>query len=241
VFEAILNFLLTSKESQNWGYNASTFWVLGVNAFTIVEWWGLRQQNKKIWKEKSGESLSVTLFSFGLFAFFSFVLYGAAIGSVSSVINGLVLGSMYASTTYGIWLFKKWNVREKVQFWLFAFTTILPMAIFPWYDEMFLIIFSGMIVATATWPWEIWKTGKTGVIEILLLITYLASTIFWAGYALDIEEWVLQIIVLTNLSVLITTTAMWGWYRWKELHSGTTILTSCFCHWKEWKKKRARA
>src|SRR3989338_9388044 len=215
MFETILNFFTTSVEYQNWGWNASTFWALGINAFTAIEWWGLQQQNKKIWKERSGESLSVTLFSYVLFAFLAFIFYGVAINSISSVINGLVLGVMYIFVVSGLWRFKKWSVREKTQFWTFA--SILPaMAFLPWYNEMFLLISVDMMVAGATMPWELWKAGKRGVLEIRLLVTYLASTIFWVGYAFDIEQWVLEILACANLFFLGITTILWCWYYRNE-------------------------
>ena len=215
MFEQVLNFFLTSEEVRKFGWNISTFWVIGVNIFTIVEWWGLRKQNKKIWKERSGESLSVTLFTFLLFATWAFIFYGIAIKSASSVINGLVLGIMYMPTVTGIWKFKQWSTREKIQFWIF--TSMVPaMAFFPWYNEMFLIISVGIMIATGTMLWELRKVGKTGVLDIYLLGAYLASTVFWVGYAFSIEQWVLEILAIVNVILLCITTWVWCQYYRKE-------------------------
>jgi len=218
MFEYILNFFTTSVEHKMWGLNAPTFWALGVNAFTAVEWWGLQKQNKRIWAERSGISVSVTLYTYTCPSFLAFIFYGIAIESISSILNGLVIGVMEIPIVLGLWKFKKWGTREKMQFYVFL--TIVPvMAAFAftsWYNEMFLIVSLGMIVAAASMPWELWKEEKTGDLEIRLLGAYLASTVFWWLYAFAIDEWVLEFLASFNLFFLSITTILWCWYYRKE-------------------------
>ncbi|MBI2108725.1 MAG: hypothetical protein HYT93_00890 [Parcubacteria group bacterium] len=206
--ESILEFLKTTHEYQGFGINKLTFWALGTVAFTGIEWWGLWKQNEKIWSEKSGESLSVTLITFATFSYFAFIFYGIEIKSASSIFNG-ILGIMDFFILWGLWKFKGFTQREKIQFWVFA-AMVPAMAFFPkHHNEIFLIVSIGIIVALLTMPWEIFKAGKTGVVEIKMLIAFDAATIFWVFYAFEIDEPVLKFLSSANLLILIVTTLLW--------------------------------
>jgi len=198
-------------EWQNWGLNALTIGSLGTIAFTFVEWWGLWKQKQAIWNEKSGESVSVSWFSYGTFFFAAFLFYGVHIASVAVIINSL-LAIIHIPILVGLWKFKGFSRHEKVQFVLLA-GMVPAMAFLPWKDELFLIISFGTLYSFGTQPWELWKTKKAGVVEIRLIGVYFLSTLFWVVYAFAIGEWVLEIITPIVLIILGLTSVLWFKYR----------------------------
>jgi len=155
--------------------------------------------------------ISVNLFSYLAFFFAAYLFYGVHIASVAVLINSL-LAIVYIPILVGLWKFKSFTRNEKVQFVLFA-GMVPAMAFLPWKDELFLIISLGTIYAFGTQPWELWKTKKTGVVEIRLVGSYFFATLFWVVYAFAIEEWVLEILTPIALFLLGLTAVLWFKYR----------------------------
>lgn len=209
--ETLLGVLAESREYQSWGWNALTVGSSGIIVFTLAEVWGAWKQNQKIWHEKSGESVSVNFFSYNFFSFTALIFYGAHIASGASIFNGLLM-LFYIPILLGLWKFKGFTCREKVLFVFFS-TMVPTIAILPWKDEVFLIISAGIVYSVATMPWELWKTKRTGAVEIKLLVVFLISTMFWVAYAFAIGEWVLEILTTVNLFLLCLSTGLWFKYR----------------------------
>jgi len=211
MFENILGW---SIEWQKWGLNALIIGSLGIIAFTFIEGWGLWKQKQAIWNKKSGESVSVNWFSYLTFFFVASLFYGIHIASVAVVISGL-LAILHIPILVGLWKFKGFARHEKIQFVLFV-GMVPAMAFLPWKDELFLIFSFGTLYSLGTQPWELWKTKKTGVVEIRLVGVYFLSTFFWIVYAFAAGEWVLEIITPIALVLLGLTSALWFKYRSRE-------------------------
>ncbi|MBI2048143.1 MAG: hypothetical protein HYT27_03300 [Parcubacteria group bacterium] len=215
MLESVLEFIKTTHEYQGFGFNRLTFWASGTVAFTVLEWWGLWKQKQKIWTEKSGKSVSITLMTFGFFSYLAFIFYGIWVKSGSSVFNG-ILSIPYIPILWGLWKFKRFTWWEKTGFWVFAMM-VPAMAFFPEYhNEIFLVISFGIIGALLTMPLELYKAGETGVVEVRTLLAFIAATIFWVFYAFSINEWVLEFLSSVNLFILFGTTFLWLWYYKKE-------------------------
>lgn len=204
-----------SVEYQNWGWNSVTIGSLGTIIFTFVELWGLHKQNQTIWQKQSGQSLSVSWFSFFFFASVAFSFYGLHIRSIASILNGVVLALIHIPILLGLWQYKEFTRWESIQFFLLI-ATIPAMILLPWKDQVFLIISIGVIYAIATQPLELYKTKSVGAVDIRMLLVYVLSTIFWVIYAFAINEWVLKALALVNLGSLSLATFLWFRYRYYE-------------------------
>jgi len=210
----MLEFIQSTVEYQNWGLNAITIGSLGTIFFTFILWWGFWKQNHKIWKERSGESVSVIWFSYGLFSLIAFFFYGVHIQGISVIFNGIFLALISIPIVFGLWKYKEFTKTEKVLFFLFALMA-LAMAILPWKDQVFIIVSAGAIYALSMQVWELWDTKKTGVVEIRLLVISFFSSIFWVIYGFAIGEWVLKILASTNVFLLSIAILLW-WNYWKQ-------------------------
>jgi len=212
----MFEWIIGTLEYQNWGFNSLTIGSLGTLAFTIVEGWGLTKQNGTIWKTKSGESVSINLFSFLLFFLFAFFIYGLYIKSIAVIINGLVLGILHVPILFGLWRFKGFSRMEKVCFAI-SFAMIPAMIFVPWKDAVYIVIVSGAVFAIATQPWEIWERKSSGVVDIHLLVAYSLSTTFWVVYAFSTKQVPLEISTSITSIIIIVTLALWFKYRKADL------------------------
>lgn len=204
-----LEWILGTTEFQNWGLNSPTIGSLGIIVFTLIEGWGLKKQNENIWENTSGESVSVTFFSFVMFFMFTFFIYGIYANSLSITINGLVLGILHVPIVAGLWKFKGFSKAEKIC--AAASAMMIPTMIFlPWKDAIYLVLAFTTLLAASTQPWEIWRNNKAGELSIQLLIVYLMSTIFWMVYAFSTRQLALEITTSATLVIIVITIILWS-------------------------------
>lgn len=199
-------------ELTQFGWNAVTISFLGTALFTLVESWGLWHQNKAIWKQKSGQSVSITWFSFFTATVVVVFVYGITINSIALIFNGLLLTLFHLPVLVGLWKFKGFNKAEK----LLGVGLLVALAVMlatPIKDWFFLIFSFGLIASSVMQPIEIWRNKDAGVLEIKLLVSYLVSMSFWLVYSYAIRDWVLQIVAPLYLAVIVLTVAFWFRYR----------------------------
>ena len=199
-------------ELKNFGWNAVTIGFGGTIFFTLLAAWGLWQQAKKIWLNKSGQSVSVFWFSYNIFLFSANIVYGYSINSLALVFNGTLLSLMHFPVLIGLAKFKGFKSIQKGLFILYLGLIIL-MVILPIKSQMYLLFSFVNIIALITQPWEIMKNKNSGMVEIKLIAVYLASTLFWVVYAFAINDWALQIICPTYLIIWIATLILWVKYK----------------------------
>ncbi len=199
-------------ELSQFGWNALTIGFLGAVFFTLVEAWGVWQQNRAIWKNQSGESVSVIWFSYFAALLAVVFIYGIAIKSILLILNGLLISILHIPILVGLWRFKGFTKTEKVMCACFL-AAVVAMVIAPFKDWFFLLFTAGNILFSLNQPYEIWKNKNSGVVEIKLLAVYLASTLFWLIYGFAIGDWVLQIVNPAYMVTLTITVLVWFKYR----------------------------
>ncbi|OGY42633.1 MAG: hypothetical protein A2Y82_03035 [Candidatus Buchananbacteria bacterium RBG_13_36_9] len=199
-------------ELKNFGWNLLTIGFCGTIFFTLFAAWGLWQQAKKIWLNKSGLSVSVFWFSYNIFLFSANIVYGYSINSLALVFNGVLLSLMHFPVLIGLAKFKGFKPIQKWLFVLYLGLIVLLIAL-PIKSQMYLLFSFVNIIALITQPWEIMKNKNSGMVEIKLIVVYLASTLFWVAYAFAIKDWALQIICPAYLIIWIATLILWVKYK----------------------------
>lgn len=199
-------------ELQTLGWNVLTFGFIGTLVFALVEAWGLWKQNKEIWRQKSGQSLSVTWVMYGAFLLMAGALYGTSIGSIALMAAGTLIGLMHLPVLVGLYKFKgytRWNHALLIS----LFVALWFMRESPHQDWFFLAFSFGSIASSVMQPYEIWRNKDAGVVAIQFVLAFLASTVFWVIYAFAIGDWVLMIISPAYLVILTATLCLWAKYR----------------------------
>ena len=201
-------------EFQNFGLNAMTVSFIGTIFFTFFQAWGLSGQNKTIWKNKSGEAVSVSWLSYNLYVFFLAFIYALEINGLALAFNGFCLGVMHIPIIIGLGKFKGFQRWEKIVFGV-AIVLLVVMIFLPseYKALLFLISSFGNIIAMATQPLEIFKKKTSGCVDIRLIFSFWISTIFWVVYAFAVNNWVLQILCPSYLAILTITMILWFLYR----------------------------
>lgn len=199
-------------EFAQFGWNALTVGFLGTVLFTFAEAWGLWQQKRAIWENRSGESVSVIWFLYVAAVLVVMTIYAITINSITLTFNGLVLGILHAPILIGLWRFKGYTKIEKTVgvCCLIAVTVMLAS---PFKDWFYLLFSAGNILFSLAQPYEIWKNKDSGVVEVKLLAVYLASTLFFIIYSFAIGDWVLKIISPAYLVIITLTILVWFRYR----------------------------
>ena len=214
----MLEWFYTSLEYTHRGINASTIGSVGTIICTCIEGWGLYKQNHSIWKNDSGSSVSITMFSFLTFFMFTFGIYGYYCKSVAIIINGFGLGVFHLPIIYGLWKFKGFSRTEI--FITLTSTLMIPAMIFlPWKDVLYLLIGTCASGSGIFQAWEIWTNKDAGVVDIRLMFSYTAATIFWIIYATATDQKTLQIMVWFSLIILFAIIVLWYKYRSPTLTS----------------------
>lgn len=198
-------------EFRHLGWNAITFTLLFATVSTLIEAWALNEQRKAIWKERSGESLSVLWFSFLFCVYLAIAVYGHAVDSIAMRVDGAILALSTAPILVGLWKFKGFSGREKAGLGMFL-AGIAAMAALP-YKEQFFLGFLGLNVFVGMrMPWEIWTNKSRGVMDRNFLFGVLFTTSCWAAYAFAFQD-LAMMLVYPPIPVVVLVT-IWLWYRY---------------------------
>ena len=207
-------------ELRNIGWNVITFTLVFTLICTALEAFGLYEQRKKIWAEKSGASVSVLWFSFLLGLYAAVVVYGQSIDSVAMRIDGAILALSTMPVLIGLAKFKGFTTTEKIAAALFA-AGIAAMIALPYKAEFFLAYSIGNIVVGLKQPWEIWKNKYRGVLDRSLLFVFLFVTVCWSVYAFVFGDLVLEIVFPSLTAVVVLTLIMWYRYPPPQMQNAT--------------------
>jgi hypothetical protein len=199
-------------ELQNIGLNAITIALIGTFFFTCIQFWGLQRQSKSIFKNKSGASVSITFFYYGLCVFATTLLYGISKSSIALIWNGLLLTIAHIPIAVGLWKYKAFNKAEKVLVVVLALTIIADIFL-PYKDWIYLAVLSFQVLAVAQQPIEMWWKKSAGVTEVRAFATHFVSALFWTIYAYATNDWILKLITPVILFLLGMNILFWWIYR----------------------------
>jgi len=197
----VIHFFKNTVEWQGWGYNALTISFIGTAIFTILEGWGFCMQNRSIWQNKSGESISVSLFSYFGCLFITVIVYGYYIKSIAAIFNGM-LGFLHLPILLGLWKYKGYTKLETGC--LCVFPVMIPAMIFIHGKNLLMIfLLFGTIMPLVMQLYEMWRAKSAGVINARFIGILIISTAFWVIYAFAIRNWVMEVIYPLTLVILI--------------------------------------
>ncbi len=187
-----MNFKIFTQtvECQNWGWNTITISFLAAILITIIQGWGIWKQNKKIWKNQSGKSLSLIFFVFQFSYFTSYFVYGIDRDSLTIIVNN-ILGLLFIPIIIGLIRYKlkekELSRRELIISSLLPL--IIPGTLLIKDKDLFLIIILGIAaISVAPQVLELIKTKETKNIEPKFIIVFLISGTLWLIYGLAINS-----------------------------------------------------
>ncbi len=203
------DFIRNLVEIKGFGFNLLTFVFAGTIFFSVLQGWGLWRQTQKVWESRSGDSVSVLFFGYGMFYFFAFIFYGIHEAKLAAILNG-ALGFVYIPLMVGLHKFKGFT-RKEVSL-LIVFSLMVPAMIFMPVRQMLLMIFLfGVAGATIFQIVELVKLGKAGVIEPRFYAVFIITAFFWWGYSFLVNDWPLK--VFNPLAIVLNLIILFLWFK----------------------------
>jgi len=176
-------------ELQNFGWNYLTIIAVMTMLLTVFQAYGISCQSQKIWRTKSGESLSATLFFMYCFYFIAFFFYGLSKNSLAMTFNAL-LAIPYVPVVVGLIKFKKLTLAEKISLPL-SMAIVPLMIITTEKDALLSVLFIISLGILAMQPIEMLKTKTRGAVDIKFIFIFSITSVFWLIYATTIHNPVL--------------------------------------------------
>ncbi len=205
----MLNFANT-VEYQNFGLNALTISAIATIIFSFIKGCGIVAQGTKIWKDKTGKSISPVFFFYNFFYFLLFLTYGIEEKSIAIIVSGL-LCLLYLPIIIGL---KKYRGFSKKEIGLIAIISLIIPASFIFSKSQTIFIFSiAAILAIFTQVKEVWSTKNFGAFSVRYLQTFLVATLFWGIYYATTKNWLLG--ALNNAEIILLTTALILEKKWR--------------------------
>ncbi len=198
-------------ELQNWGYNYITFFSLAAVLFVILEGWGFLRQNKKIWKNESAESVSINMFIYLMYLLLAFLIYGFFSKELTVILYGLLF-IFVIPILAGLKKYHWFTLSNKVVFAV-CMLVILIMILFPVKEIIFILFLLGSNFFLILQPWEMLKKKNNGVLDVGLIIIYLAGTLVWIFYSFFIEDKIIFITSLFTLAIFCIIVFLWFYYE----------------------------
>lgn len=195
---------------------SETIAISGITLFSLLTSLALIQQTRRIWAERSGQSLSVVWIVYFIVMFASGAVYGWTTKDQVLLLNNVLFSALHLPVAYGLWKYKGFSKAER---W-FGVLLLLPLSLMvlspPESQRWWFMAFAfGGIAALIRQTLEMWKQGGVGVVDPRLLIIYLLSNAFWTDYAFLSDELALKLICPLNLSIFIVMVGLW--LRLKQL------------------------
>jgi uncharacterized protein with PQ loop repeat len=215
---ALLQGTVEWKNFEQYGFwNVNTLSAIGVVVTTCMEVWGLWQQNRTIWRKRSGYSVSVAMFNYTAWYFLTCGIYGTYINSAAAAFSGYATTIVQIPLIIGLWRYKEFTWWEKCLTFLLPLMP-LGLIIVPteWRGVLFVSCSIGMILAMGAEPLELWKNKKTGAVDIRLFNVYLISTTIWMIFTLSVGDTPLIINQIIITIIIVVTVVLWYWYRLRE-------------------------
>lgn len=189
----------------------------GIIFFIAFGSWTLFVQGRKIWKNKSGASVSVMWNFIFFFMFLTYPIIGVERQNNLIVWQGVFRVLFYIPILIGLYRFKGFTKKE-MTFARILFMMIFIMVEYPFTGEVIYSVINlfgviGVFLQGAL----IKKEQKTGVVSSVLLFAYATNVLFWMWYTYQIKDFFLFTNSALFLSAYVYTIIIWIKFRRLEM------------------------
>lgn len=206
LFEFAGGFIVNSVELRGLGWNTGTIGWIGASLITVVQAWGTLMQGQTIFRGRSAKGVSILFNTFLFFEFPAFLIYGYHAQSVNMIWNALAIIPGVAVVFLGVARYGNW---ERLHFLSLPFFAALPVLM--WNSdaagrETLLLFCIGVIVVGMGAQFKKFLAAPTiGAFDIRFTYTFLLAAMFWAIFALAIENWTIFIANIIAAGILTAT------------------------------------
>ncbi len=183
---------LDYQEHGHWTVTTAIILIASLSAG--IQIWGIQTQNKKIWKNKSGEALPLSFFLFQFIYFISYLIYGIKIKSGALIVSNLVF-FMFIPVIVGLIKFMP-SSRNKFKRELLIMPLLLliiPCVLL--IDAKWSLIVIFIIALLVYWNLlkELKQSLKINNIEPKFIYSVMLSSLVWFIYGIRINNFGIMI------------------------------------------------
>ncbi len=174
-------------------------------------------QGWKIWKNKSGDSVSATWVFIFFFMFITYPIFGVKESNSLLAWQGVFRIAFYIPILYGLYKFKGFTKKELLLVRL-LFIMIFIMIEFPRTGEFVFSMINFFAVLGVFAQGELIRKEKSaGMVSPVLLFAYAVNVVVWIWYSYEIDDW----LVFANSALFLFsygyTIALWMRFRHKRV------------------------
>jgi uncharacterized protein with PQ loop repeat len=201
-----------SVEAQKWSevvVRVSFFATVIATMFTM---WATYSQARKIRENRSGESVSVLMFSYLSWMFVAYGYFGYWAHSVAIVFNSLC-AIPYFLVLWNLWKYKGFTRAELL--WSLAFPLqFVAVVVLPWKVTLTTTILSVSLAFMAMQPIEMYRTKSAGFVSMKYALVFLASLVFWTIFAYKTRQ--LPLLIVNPAAFIIIGATIWLWFKYQK-------------------------
>jgi hypothetical protein len=176
-------------------------------------------QGRKIWKNKSGASVSVMWTFIFFFMFLTYPIIGIERQNNLLCWQGILRILFYLPILCGLYRFAVFTKKDAALARI-LFIMIFVMIEYPITGEFIYTVINSLgVFGVAAQGVLLHKEGKTGVVSPILLFAYAANTILWVWYNHQIHDRFLFVNAVFFLAAYLFTITVWVQIRFRELRT----------------------
>ncbi len=201
------------KEWLNFDWTPEVISFLGILFFIAFGSYALFVQGRKIWKNKSGLSVSVTWTFIFFFMFLAYPIIGAERQNTLLFWQGVFRVLFYVPILVGLYKFKGFT-RKEIVLARILFLMIFIMIEYPFTGEFIYTAINLFGVFGIFAQGRLMKEEKgSGVVSPFLLFVYATNILFWLWYTYQVKDLFLFVNTAFFLFAYAYTILMWIKFR----------------------------
>jgi len=212
MFEWLADLIKGTVEWREWGWNIPTIGAVGALCFSSLQGVGLWKQGARIWRDQAAPTVSVPLFTYSMWYFFAFIVYGIQGASITVTLAG-TLGFLHIRIIRGVARFEGLKSRERTFLWIAPLMVPIMFSAPEWgiREELLMVYLFGVLGFLIPQAYRAWKSPAPKDLDPSFMTMFLLAGAFWFIYAFALDSWALQI--FNPLVVIIWSFMLTMWWK----------------------------
>jgi uncharacterized protein with PQ loop repeat len=216
--ETIQNFFLSSIEYRHWGFETAITSIVAIGLTIFLQFPALRDQGRLIWLNRSGMGNSLSTFIVFFAWFLVFFIYSQSIGSITNVINCVVLIAPQFRVLIGL---VKFNGVRFIDCMVALVAVVLVLLSLTTTRPAIMYVIASIAAFGALWlqPIEIVKAGTSENVSPKFPRNFLIVCVVFAFYGAAIKDWYIALSSAAFGIVYFSTLIVWYMNRPVQVHT----------------------
>lgn len=226
IWQLALDYLLSMKEVEQFGFNSTTNGFIGTTITTTMYAVAIKWQRDTVRLEKSGQSVPSGFILYFTVMFFASFVYGFYLRSLAQIYLGVATVPLQIHLIFLLFKYKRGGFKKSdIAMSIAALVATAAIVTFPEHREpIFMSILLGATFPRLQMPFELIREKATGVLEVGVIFTSWITSLWWLVYGWGVMDW--PIIVGCLVGFITYCWALWLWlkYYFRELHEELEAL-----------------